>query len=147
MAKKTYGVQGMIEWHALIPFGRGSTMKVDFTGGTLTGYGISPAKFTTSNKMVQDIIERSMYYKTGKIILMNVYDIGGPVEPQKKRDDAKPVKKDEESTIVSKEEITVSSIEDAREILKERGISWTKLKSEEGVIAMAKSLNIEFTFE
>lgn len=130
-------------------------MKVDFTGGTLTGYGISPAKFTTSNKMVQDIIERSMYYKTGKIILMNVYDIGGPVEPQKKRDDAKPVKKDdakpvkkdEESTIVSKEEITVSSIEDAREILKERGISWTKLKSEEGVIAMAKSLNIEFTFE
>lgn len=147
MVKKTYGVKGMIEWHALIPFGKGSTMKVDFTGGTLTGYGISPAKFTTGNKMVQDIIERSAYYKTGKIILMNVYDMGGPVEPPKKKADAKPAKKDEEGGIVPKEEITVSSIEDAREILKERGISWTKLKTEEGVIAMAKSLNIEFIFE
>ncbi len=46
--KKTYGVNGMMEWNAIIPVGR-TSVRVHFTGGTVTGYGVSPATFTTDN--------------------------------------------------------------------------------------------------
>lgn len=67
--KKTYGVSGMMEWHALIPAGR-ATVRVPFTGGTVTGYGVSPATFSTENKDVMRLIEDSHYYKSGRIFLL-----------------------------------------------------------------------------
>ena len=67
--KKTYGVQGYMEWQALIRCGK-ATVTVHFSGGSLTGYGVPPAEFTTENPMTQAIIENSDYFKKGKIILM-----------------------------------------------------------------------------
>ena len=67
--KKTYGVQGYMEWQALIRCGK-ATVTVHFSGGSLTGYGVTPAEFTTENPMTQAIIENSDYFKKGKIILM-----------------------------------------------------------------------------
>lgn len=63
----TYGVNGMMEWNALIPAGK-STLRVHFSGGTATGYGVSPAIFTTDNPAVMHLIETSYWYRIGKII-------------------------------------------------------------------------------
>ena len=67
--RKTYGVSGYIEWVALIECGK-ATVKVHFSGGSLTGYGVTPAEFTTQNPMTQAIIENSKEFKSGKIFLL-----------------------------------------------------------------------------
>lgn len=67
--KKTYGVSGMMEWNALIPAGR-TTVRVHFTGGTVTGYGVSPATFTTDNPAVIHLIEHSHWFRNRKIMLI-----------------------------------------------------------------------------
>ena len=66
---KTYGVNGLMEWHARLPLGK-TTLLVDFTGGSLTGYGVSPATYTTGNEVVQRVIESSRPYREGKIRLL-----------------------------------------------------------------------------
>ena len=67
--RKTYGVSGYMEWVALIECGK-ATVKVHFSGGSLTGYGVTPAEFTTQNPMTQAIIENSKEFKSGKIFLL-----------------------------------------------------------------------------
>lgn len=67
--RKTYGVSGYMEWVALIECGK-ATVKVHFSGGSLTGYGVTPAEFTTQNPMTQAIIENSKDFKSGKIFLL-----------------------------------------------------------------------------
>lgn len=67
--RKTYGVSGYMEWVALIECGK-ATVKVHFSGGSLTGYGVTPAEFTTQNPMTQAIIENSKEFKSGKIYLL-----------------------------------------------------------------------------
>lgn len=67
--RKTYGVRGYLEWVALIECGK-ATVKVHFSGGSLTAYGVTPAEFTTQNPMTQAIIENSKEFKSGKIFLL-----------------------------------------------------------------------------
>lgn len=67
--RKTYGVSDYMEWVALIECGK-ATVKVHFSGGSLTGYGVTPAEFTTQNPMTQAIIENSKEFKSGKIFLL-----------------------------------------------------------------------------
>lgn len=67
--RKTYGVSGYMEWVALIECGK-ATVKVHFSGGSLTGYGVTPAEFTTQNPMTQAIIENSKEFKSGKLFLL-----------------------------------------------------------------------------
>lgn len=69
ITRKTYGVSGLMEWGAAIPVGK-ATMKVHFSGGSLTGYGVTPATFTTEDPMKQMIIEKSDYFKSGKIFVV-----------------------------------------------------------------------------
>lgn len=64
--KKTYEVRGYLEYEALIPVG-GSMVRIRFAGGSLTGYGSTPATFTTGNKVLQTIIESSELMACGKI--------------------------------------------------------------------------------
>ena len=68
--KATYGVSGMMEWIALIPVGR-NIVRVRFSGGSLSGYGVTPATFTTTNAVVMKMIEDSSYYRRGKIRLIS----------------------------------------------------------------------------
>lgn len=63
----TYGVYGIMEWQALIPAGR-CTVRVHFTGGMMSGYGVTPATFSTANKALRQIIEQSDYYRNSKIV-------------------------------------------------------------------------------
>lgn len=68
--KKTYGVSGMLEWHCIIKSGR-SRLRLHFERGALSGYGVSPAIYSTSNPAVQHIIEHSPYFLNKRIRLLH----------------------------------------------------------------------------
>lgn len=71
MLFKTYGVYGLMEWRPIIYAGRAKFTPY-FSGGTLNAYGVTPAKYTTSNILFQKIIENSEYFKGGRIELLYV---------------------------------------------------------------------------
>lgn len=70
---KTYGVRGLMEWICNIPVGK-SNMRIEFTGGVLTSYGNTPAKFVTKDLLQQTIIENSDLFKNKRIELLSVID-------------------------------------------------------------------------
>lgn len=76
MKLKTYGVSGLIDFTTQIKSGKCS-VSVHFTGGALTAYGVTPAKFSTSNPMFQHIIENSEQFKNNRIILLGEIEVKG----------------------------------------------------------------------
>lgn len=74
MIRKTYGVSGLMDWTTQIKAGKG-TVSVHFTGGALTAYGVTPAKFSTSNIFFQNIIENSEPFKSGRIALLGEMEV------------------------------------------------------------------------
>jgi hypothetical protein len=76
MKKKriTYGVNGMMEYQAIIKVGR-ATLKVMFSDGSLTAFGQNPAKYTTSDFLVQHAIENSSDFKRGRITVVNSIEL------------------------------------------------------------------------
>lgn len=70
---KTYGVRGLMEWVCNIPVGK-SHMRIEFTGGVLTSYGNTPAKYVTKDLLQQTIIEHSEFFKKKRIVLLSVVD-------------------------------------------------------------------------
>ena len=115
-------------------------MCVKFTGGTLSGYGITPAKYTTSDEVIQKMIENSPHFRSGKIILYRVY------ENDKKVDAVKPSVSEATPTQAAEKEIVeVASLDDAKEYLKENfGVAWNKLKTKASILEVAEKFNIEF---
>lgn len=83
MEKITYGAPRLVDWVAQIKVGAAS-VRVHFTGGALTSYGVTPAEFTTSNPFVQKVIEGSSYFKEGRIIKLRCAEIEEPVKPAPK---------------------------------------------------------------
>lgn len=69
MEKITYGAPRLVDWVAQIKVGSAS-VRVHFTGGALTSYGVTPAEFTTSNPFIQTVIENSSYFKEGRITVL-----------------------------------------------------------------------------
>jgi len=72
--RKTYGIDGLLEWHGIIECG-GAKMKVDFTNGSVTAYGVAPASFTTENEMTQFFIENSKQFKGGRIRIVRSIEL------------------------------------------------------------------------
>ena len=70
---KTYGVRGLMEWVCNIPVGK-SHMRIEFTGGILTSYGNTPAKYVTKDLLQQTIIEHSDFFKKKRIVLLSVVE-------------------------------------------------------------------------
>lgn len=64
---REYLAPGFTEWIALIPIGK-ARIRIPFTGGSVSGYGTVPAKFTTSSAALAKLIENSRQFRTGKII-------------------------------------------------------------------------------
>lgn len=87
MEKITYGAPRLVDWVAQIKAGA-ATVRVHFTGGALTSYGVTPAEYTTSNPFIQKVIENSNYFKEGRIKVMRRAKIEGPKKPAPK---AKPI--------------------------------------------------------
>lgn len=74
MIRKTYGVSGLMDWTTQIKVGKGA-VSVHFTGGALTAYGVTPAKYSTSNVFFQNVIENSEQFKSGRIQLLSVMEV------------------------------------------------------------------------
>lgn len=74
MIRKTYGVSGLVDWTTQIKAGKGS-VSVHFTGGALTAYGVTPAKYSTSNPFFQSVIENSKQFKSGRIELLGTMEV------------------------------------------------------------------------
>lgn len=89
MKKKriTYGVYGMMEYQTIIKIGR-ATLKVLFTDGSMTAIGQSPAKYTTSDFLVQRAIENSSEFKKGRIQVVDTIELDEEVRIE--RNPAKP---------------------------------------------------------
>ena len=64
-----------MEWQLNLPVGK-ATVHVEFKGGFENKYGIHPATFMTTDPIVQTVIERSYYFASGKIKLLDVKDLG-----------------------------------------------------------------------
>lgn len=79
MEKITYGAPRLVDWVAQIKSGS-ATVRVHFSGGALTAYGVTPAEYTTSDPFIQKVIERSSYFKEGRIILLR--RTGKPDKPK-----------------------------------------------------------------
>lgn len=75
MKLKKYGAIGMMEWQLNLPAGK-ANVHVEFKGGFENKYGIHPATFTTKDPIVQAVIERSYYFASGKIKLLDEKDLG-----------------------------------------------------------------------
>ena len=75
MKLKKYGAIGVMEWQLNLPVGK-ATVHVEFKGGFENKYGIHPATFMTTDPIVQTVIERSYYFASGKIKLLDVKDLG-----------------------------------------------------------------------
>lgn len=82
MEKRTYGAPRLVDWVAQIKAGA-ATVRVHFTGGALTSYGVTPAEYTTDSPFIQKVIEQSKYYKEGRIILLRKTEIAEPAKPTK----------------------------------------------------------------
>ena len=76
MKKKriTYGVNGMMEYQAIIKIGR-ATLKVLFSDGSMTAIGENPAHFTTTDFITQHAIENCRDFKRGLIKKLNVIEL------------------------------------------------------------------------
>ncbi len=76
MKKKriTYGVYGMMEYQSIIKIGR-ATLKVLFSDGSMTAFGQNPAKYTTSDFLVQRAIENSSDFKRGRITVVSSIEL------------------------------------------------------------------------
>lgn len=83
MEKITYGAPRLVDWVAQIKVGAAS-VRVHFTGGALTSYGVTPAEFTTSNPFIQKVIENSSYFKEGRIKVLRKATIEEPKKPAPK---------------------------------------------------------------
>lgn len=125
MVKKTYGAHGMIEWHPVIKAGK-VDFHFEFSGGALNAYGVTPAEFTTSDKVLQHVIEQSAYFKQGRIKLLRKMEIA----------EAKPIAKVAEGR-------EVNGYEEAKRVMKdEYGIDWKQLRTQEQVKKMAEQIGL-----
>lgn len=79
MEKITYGAPRLVDWVAQIKAGA-ATVRVHFTGGALTSYGVTPAEYTTSNPFMQRVIEQSSHFKEGRITLLRRTPIAEPAK-------------------------------------------------------------------
>lgn len=115
--KTTYGVYNLIEWHALLRMGK-ATVRVNFTGGSITTQGVTPATFTTEDPIVQFAIEKSPEFKSGKIKVVNRVKLGGDVKiernPPKLRFTGEDAKKTTEVKTEGGEECTESEVNDRK---------------------------------
>lgn len=136
-----------MEWHARIPVGNGA-MHVDFTDGAITGYGVTPAEFTTQNPVVQAIIEKSDYFREGKIFLLReVKDItSAPLSEQSPAEIGESSPADADST--EKIAVSVSCNDEAKSYLAEHyGVLKSDMRTRAQINAQAAQHGVEFDWQ
>ena len=81
MEIRTYGVEGYVDLQCVIPVGKARAV-VHFTGGTMTAYGVTPAEYSTGDPVRQKIIEGSLLFRQGRIILLRKSGTPEPAKPR-----------------------------------------------------------------
>ena len=114
MRIKTYGINGLLEWHGILSAG-GIKIKVSFTGGTTTGFGVAPATFTTKDDLSQYVIEHSEKFKKGQIFIVRNVEVKSTAKAVATPKKQSPLPKVEEP----KEEVNEQKGEDAINTLTE----------------------------
>lgn len=138
MVKKTYGINGLIEYLATF-YADLAKMTVTFSGGTFTGIGMKPATYTTENPVKQAIIENSPEFKKGRIFLYSQ-------EGESEQEEAEATV--EESSVAEEAKtmrVEVSDLQAAKDYLVEKcGANRASLKTKQSIIDTAKVNGIEF---
>lgn len=131
---KTYGVYGLMDWQPLLYVGKAKFQPL-FSGGGVTAYGETPAKYTTSNPVCQHIIESSHYFKSGYIKLL--YEHGS----DNHEGDNEVQENEEEQPL---KEMLFNSLGDASTYLNENfGTPKSKLRTRETIIEVGKANGID----
>ena len=76
MKVKTYAINGLSEWHGDVKAGSIS-VRVSFTGGTVSPSGALPAYMVSKDPVTQFVIENSKEFKSGFIRLEMVQEVPG----------------------------------------------------------------------
>lgn len=141
--RKTYGINGLLEWHGLVE-SHGVKMKVDFTNGSVTAYGVAPATFTTTDALTQYILENSDQFKKGKIQLLRSNVIEADAKEEKPKAEEKAEEKVEENPV----EVKVNCVEDAKEyMITNFGVASSKLRSRVQIENSARQNGVKFVWE
>lgn len=64
--KNTYYVMGLTEYRMRLQPGPVG-VDVEFTGGVVNGYGVTPATYETDDPIIQRLLEASAAYRSGRI--------------------------------------------------------------------------------
>lgn len=132
---KVYAVKSLMEWHCEIMSG-GVKFHFGFTDGMTSSQGVTPARYSTTNPIYQSVIERSSYFKTGKIVLEKRIVLEG--------DNSIPTATAQNKELPV-EKVSVSCLDDAKDYLNEKfNIDRRKLASTKAILEAAKERNIEF---
>lgn len=153
MKVKTYGINGLTEWHGDVKAGSIS-VRVSFTGGTASPSGAQPAYYVTKDPIAQFVIENSKEYKSGFIHLEMSQEVAGE-HPRMAMPKAVAEEKAEGAAVavpggaaVAKEKVAVETKTDAIEWLKEhypeRGYTAVKLRSKQSFYEACEECGIEF---
>lgn len=97
-----------------------------FDKGAVSGTGFTAASFTTSNAEVQSLIEKRDLFLKGRIQIAAVYE-----EPKEEVDN-------------TTAESGVTTLQEARKYLLEKGATMEELQNKAAVLEKAKELNISF---
>lgn len=104
----------MMEYQSIIKIGR-ATLKVLFTDGSMTAIGQNPAKYTTSDFLVQHAIENSSEFKRGRITVVDTIELDEEVRIE--RNPAKPSTQQASSPAEAKPvAVTAAKVEEPQEI-------------------------------
>lgn len=162
MKKITYGAPNLVDWVAQIKAGA-ATVRVHFTGGALTSYGVTPAEYTTENPFIQRVIEQSSYFKEGRITTVRSCETESPVKSDKPADKPRAAAKVEAAPVVEAadvsdvtdvsdvasgdfEDVEVSCLQDAQAYLQDKfSISSYKVRTCEAAQRAASEHGIRFT--
>lgn len=92
----TYAAVGLMEFVANVAIGK-AVLRVSFTGGSMTQYGITPATFSTNNPIYQRAIENSAYFKNGRIQKLREVKLEGEPPVKIAHNPEKAVKQEEKA--------------------------------------------------
>ena len=141
--KKTYGIAGLLEWHGIVE-SNGVQMRVPFTNGSTTAFGVAPATYTTADELTQHIIEDSEQFKKGRIRVVRVVELEEPKKAAKAADKlAAPGEKDKSG----RKPVEVADEQEAKEWLKDNyGYTLTALRSRASFESACKESGVEFVY-
>ena len=124
--RKEYAIKGVVERFISVPLGKGS-VTLHFQGGAIDSALRRDATFSTTNPVEQAIVERLPEFKKGVIRLVRT--IG-----------TEPAKVAEQAGVIDE----VTTLQQARQYLIEKGVSMEKLQNKADIKACAAEMNITF---